>query len=241
MDSLHRIRGTTKRTSYFYIKLKNYLLPTIYQDTRGKGRREINPRNRRNIIGNESEKKKKKKSLKGEYFKNADWTLSFRFHGTYISWAEKQGERADEGIACVSVYVAAPYISNPRLHIYLTLLVQMQSAAYVSVKKDSYRRALECNSVCRYSYLALLEFKLDGRLRPPPASTLNRRTSSSRPPSPPFPSITTKGEDVRLRDARQPRSFSSDTFIPFNCLSKGGEESEREGERWKVVASRRLE
>lgn len=105
----------------------------------------------------------------------------------------------------------------------------MQSAAYVSVKKDSYRRALECNSVCRYSYLALLEFKLGGWLRPPPASTLNRRTSSSRPPSLSSPSITTKGEDVRLRDARQRSLFIE--YLYTIQLSFKGRRGERKGGR----------
>lgn len=103
---------------------------------------------------------------------------------------------------------------------YLTLFVQMQSAAYVSVKKDSYRRALECNSVCRYSYLALLEFKLGGWLLRQ-ASTLNRRTSSFRLPPPLPSSITTKGEDVRLRDARQPRSLFIEYLYTIQLSFKG--------------------
>lgn len=104
-------------------------------------------------------------------------------------------------------------LSFPRLHtyyMYLTLFVQMQSAAYVSVKKDSYRRALECNSVCCYSYLALLEFKLGGWLLRQ-ASTLNRRTSSSRlPPPPPL-----LDNDQRRRCTLKGRSAAE---VPFHRI-----------------------
>lgn len=182
LSSLHR-RNDKKNKLFPSPSEKSQKLPSSnYLPRHEKERREINPRNRRNIIGNESEKKKKKKRkrkkpLKGEYFKNADRTLSFRFHGTYISWAEKQGERRNR--LCLRVRCPSLSLALIRTYTYLALLVQMQSAAYVSVKKDSYRRALECNSVCCYSYLALLEFKLGGWLLRQ-ASTLNRRTSSSR-------------------------------------------------------------
>ena len=162
LSSLHR-RNDKKNKLFPSPSEKSQKLPSSnYLPRHEKERREINPRNRRNIIGNESEKKKKKKRkrkkpLKGEYFKNADRTLSFRFHGTYISWAEKQGERRNR----------------------LCLRVRCPSLSLALIRTYTYRRALECNSVCCYSYLALLEFKLGGWLLRQ-ASTLNRRTSSSR-------------------------------------------------------------
>lgn len=93
----------------------------------------------------------------------------------------------------------------------------MQSAAYVSVKKDSYRRALECNSVPRYSYLALLEFKLGGWLD---LESTNEHLPLVLHPSP--PPITTKGEDVRLRDARrQPRLLFIEYLYTIQLSFKG--------------------
>ena len=84
-------------------------------------------------------------------------------------------------------------------------------------------RALECNSVRRYSYLALLEFKLTslaaagGGCRFDLESTTS--SSSARLP------ITIHRQDVRLRDAEV--SLSSNTSIPFNRLPQRGSKGTR--------------